>query len=78
MKNQTISADASGPARSVWEPLGLPPDQACPAPCNIQLSIQVCPCVSACTEIREPGMGPDTGKQLRVGLSQHHGHRGAR
>src|SRR3712207_7256158 len=29
-KNRTSSAEASGPAGSVKDPSGLPPDQACP------------------------------------------------
>jgi hypothetical protein len=31
-KNRTISAEASGPLGSVYEPERLPPDQACPSP----------------------------------------------
>ena len=34
-KNRTISRDASGPLLSVKEPLGSPPDHACPAPCSV-------------------------------------------
>lgn len=48
-KNRTISADASGPLPSVYEPLALPPDQACPAPCKVQFSILACPSSSAWT-----------------------------
>lgn len=48
-KNRTISADASGPLPSVYEPLAWPPDQACPAPCKVQLSILACPSPSAWT-----------------------------
>ena len=37
-KNRSISRVASTPRASVWLPLGWPPDQACPAPCNNQCS----------------------------------------
>ncbi len=37
-KNLTISRLASGPRGSVKEPAGLPPDQACPAPCRTHCS----------------------------------------
>ena len=37
-KNRTISAEASGPVGSVNDPLRLPPDHACPAPCTTQCS----------------------------------------
>jgi len=38
-KKRTISADASGPVRSVYEPRASPPDQAWPAPWIVQNSI---------------------------------------
>jgi hypothetical protein len=40
-KNRTISADASGPLGSVYEPGRFPPDQACPSPWIIHCSMIV-------------------------------------
>ena len=37
-KNRSISADASGPLGSVYEPSVLPPDHACPPPCTVHCS----------------------------------------
>jgi hypothetical protein len=37
-KNRSISAEASGPAGSVYEPLALPPAHAWPAPCSTHCS----------------------------------------
>lgn len=37
-KKRIISADASGPRASVYEPAALPPDHACAAPCNTHTS----------------------------------------
>ena len=38
-KNLSISAEASGPLGSVYEPSVLPPDHACPLPCTVHCSI---------------------------------------
>ena len=43
LKKRTISAEASGPLGSVYEPEELPPDQACPSPWTVQRSKMACP-----------------------------------
>ena len=45
-KNRTISAEASGPLGSVYEPGRLPPDQACPRPCTVHRSMMARPSAS--------------------------------
>lgn len=42
-KKRSISREASGPFGSVYEPLLLPPDHACPAPCTTQCSATALP-----------------------------------
>src|SRR5947209_16148352 len=42
-KKRTISRDASGPCVSVYEPAGLPPDHAWPAPCTRHCSKTLLP-----------------------------------
>jgi hypothetical protein len=43
LKNRTISAEASGPLGSVYEPEKLPPDHACPSPWTVQRSTMARP-----------------------------------
>ena len=45
-KNRSISALASGPRGSVYEPAGSPPDQAWPAPWIVHCSARSAPCAS--------------------------------
>ena len=52
-KNRTISAEASGPAGSVYEPPATPPDQACPDPCTVHRSATTTP--SRRTTVRVAG-----------------------
>lgn len=49
MKKRSISAEVSGPLASVYEPLASPPDQAWPAPCRVQVSVQGRPPLAWCT-----------------------------
>jgi hypothetical protein len=46
-KNLSISAEASGPAGSVYDPALLPPAQAWPAPCISQYSATLRPLLSS-------------------------------
>jgi hypothetical protein len=48
-KNRSISREASGPCRSVCEPSGHPPDQACPSPSMAQCSTWGTPFASMIT-----------------------------
>jgi hypothetical protein len=43
LKKRTISAEASGPLGSVYEPEELPPDHACPSPWTVHRSAMACP-----------------------------------
>ena len=51
LKKRHISRAAFGPLGSVYEPCGLPPDQAWPPPCTIQCSAWTgAPAAPGCTE----------------------------
>src|SRR5947209_6779779 len=56
-KKRTISADASGPRWSVYEPIEFPPDQACPAPWTVHDSTRTAPSGAVWT-VRVAGCPP--------------------
>ena len=66
-KKRTISADASGPAGSVYEPPATPPDQAWPEPCTVHSSPTTAPSRRTTTRVagrpgpRSTSVSPRTG-----------------